>query len=410
MKQKEITKLIDCCVNYFNEANYSPITIGKYQTYWRRGILQFMEEKSLSIYSSDVGAQYIRGCTPQAHIKEYVSCQTSSIRVLDDYLNLGYIRSKTREKKKLNLSGPLKVDAQKLLDDLVLRRCRNTSIDYHKRNLYNFLKYLNLKEIQNPNDITDYHIMGYISNKITNKMSVISTLRILFKFWFEQHIIVEDKTDILKNYKWSKKERIPSYYTPDEVAKIEHSVDRAGSLGKRNYAMLLLASRLGLRSSDISNLKFENINWQNNKIILTQHKTVEPIELPLLTDVGNAIIDYLKLRAKSNSHNIFISTRAPYVNMLSGNVSNVISRIISNAGISIKNRHHGSHSMRHSLASTMLKNGVNIPVISETLGHKHTTSTMNYLKIDTTSLLKCALTVQEVSDEFYTQKRGAFYE
>jgi integrase len=175
--------------------------------------------------------------------------------------------------------------------------------------------------------------------------------------------------------------------------------------------MLLLASRLGLRASDIAGLKFSDINWEKSEISLVQYKTKVPIKLPLLTDVGNAIIDYLKHgRFNSKSEHVFISSRAPYVDATHGMVSSAINNIISNAGVSIKYRHHGPHSLRHSLASTLLENGTSIPVISEVLGHKSTTSTMTYLKIDLASLMKCALPVSNVKDAFYEQKGGALYE
>jgi integrase len=97
----------------------------------------------------------------------------------------------------------------------------------------------------------------------------------LFRYWFDRHIISVDKEQILKNYKWIKKERIPSFYTPEEVSKIELSIDRSSGIGKRNYAMLLLACRLGLRASDIASLKFPDIDWRKNEISIIQYKTKE---------------------------------------------------------------------------------------------------------------------------------------
>jgi len=72
-------------------------------------------------------------------------------------------------------------------------------------------------------------------------------------------------------------------------------------------------------------------------------------------------------------------------------------------------KHHGPHSLRHSLASAMLKSGSMMPVISESLGHRSTQTTLAYLKIDIRSLLKCALPVPEIADSFYMQRGGAFY-
>lgn len=90
------------------------------------------------------------------------------------------------------------------------------------------------------------------------------------------------------------KYRLPTVFSPDEVECILAQVDRSNPLGKRNYAILLLVTRLGLRISDVRLLRFENIDWKNKRISIHQQKTGIPLELPLLEDVGWAIIDYLQ--------------------------------------------------------------------------------------------------------------------
>jgi len=309
------------------------------------------------------------------------------------------------------LDGPIGEEMRKLVNHLrSLRRSEITIKDYELY-LSNFLKYLETERIETPEEINKRHIIKFVSTSENNKINIVSCLRVLFRFWFDQQIIKDDKELMLKNYQWIRKECIPSYYTPEEVAKIETSVDRSGTNGKRNYAMLLLATRLGLRTSDIAGLEFFDINWKENRINFVQFKTKEPIELPLLADVGDAIIDYLKYgRVKSDSPRVFLSTRAPYVDTRRESVASTINDIISNAGVSVKYCHHGPHSIRHSLASTLLRNGTSYPVISEVLGHKHSGSTMIYLKIDISLLMSCALPVMPVSKDFYKQKGGAFYE
>lgn len=175
--------------------------------------------------------------------------------------------------------------------------------------------------------------------------------------------------------------------------------------------MLLLASRLGLRASDIVNLKFSNIDWDHNEILLTLYKTGNPIKLPLLSDVGNAIIDYLQYgRLKSNSQHIFLAHKSPYNSANSSIVCGAIRKIINHSGVAIESRHHGPHSLRHSLASNLLNNETSILVITGVLGHQHTDSTMTYLRINIKSLMRCALPVPPVNDDFYTQKGDVFYE
>ena len=251
MKEMEINELIDYCVNYFGNACYTRQRIYKYKMLWKKGILCFMAEKTLVMYSPDVGKSFVEECISKANLNHEDREKIRSIRVLDDYLNLGYIRKNVFTPVNHALEGKIGEEMQKLINHLRnLRRSEVTIKDYELY-LSNFLQYLDHENVTSVEAISEYHILKFISNSENNKINIVSALRVLFRYWFEKHIICTDKEQILKNYKWTKKERIPSFYTPEEVSKIELSIDRSNCVGKRNYAMLLLACRLGLRASDI---------------------------------------------------------------------------------------------------------------------------------------------------------------
>jgi integrase len=200
-------------------------------------------------------------------------------------------------------------------------------------------------------------------------------------------------------------------YTSEEIIQLETSIQRGSAIGKRNYAMLLLASRLGLRASDIVNLEFSNIDWDNKSIRLYQIKTGRPIELPLLSDVGDAIIDYtLHGRPKTEIKKIFVTATNPVRTIKAANIWAIVSRMISEAGIELKDRHHGGHAMRHSLATNLLESKVGFSVISNVLGHTSRETTMVYLGVDVKLLIECSLEVPLVDKNFYEQKGGLFYE
>lgn len=130
----------------------------------------------------------------------------------------------------------------------------------------------------------------------------------------------------------------------------------------------------------------------------------------MLTDVGEAIVNYLRYGRPISGHSeIFLSARPPYRPMFRWGINGVISRIMRESGVDISKRKFGPHAMRHSLASRLLANGVSLPVISESLGHESSLSTMEYLRVDLSSLMKCALDVPLVNPAFYEQKGGIFY-
>ena len=192
---------------------------------------------------------------------------------------------------------------------------------------------------------------------------------------------------------------------------MEESISRTSNVGKRDYAMVTLCSRLGLRVSDVANLSFKDINWENNSINIIQYKTGNPLTLPLLSIVGNAIIDYLKnARPKSTSSRIFLSCRPPYGEMNPGSVHGAIAVAFSKSGVDYGDRHHGGHALRFSLAQRMLDKSTPIPIISETLGHTELDTTRTYVRIDLVHIMGCVLDVPDTSDVFYTQRGGWFYD
>lgn len=410
MQEVNILKLTERCVKFFLEHCYTKNRIYVYKSLWRNGIIRYMSEKGIESYSPSVGADFVSICHFNGTIRHQEREKIRSVQVLDDMIELGYIRKRCITPVFHSLDGEIGAEMEKLIAHLTNLRRSTVTIKDYRLYLSEFLAHLTLHGVKHVSDITERDILAFISSHPTNKVNVVSALRVLFRFWKEEHVTNNRFDELFDTYKIHKPERNPSYFNADEVKRIEQSVSRTSSTGKRNYAMLLLASRLGLRASDIAKLQFSSIDWDKNIITLTMQKTKKVIELPLLADVGNAIIDYLRHgRPTSSLQNVFISTRAPYAAGTKEIVCNAINEIILKSGVDTSGKHHGPHSLRHSLACAMLNGGSMMPIISESLGHRNTQTTLAYLKIDICSLLKCALQVPDVSDSFYLQRGGAFY-
>lgn len=219
-------------------------------------------------------------------------------------------------------------------------------------------------------------------------------LRRLCLYAFQNNYHSEDLSGCVPFVKNSRQQRLPAVFTEDETAKILSSFDRENPMGKRNYAIFLLAARMGLRSCDIKALEFGFINWTEKTVSFTQKKTKRYLTLPLPDDVGWAIIDYLKNgRPVSDSKYVFIQHTPPYGQYK--DLRNVLVKQMRKAGIETPaNKRIGMHCFRHSLATAMLENGVPLPVISQTLGHADIASTEVYLRINISQLRLCALEVE----------------
>ena len=190
----------------------------------------------------------------------------------------------------------------------------------------------------------------------------------------------------------SVEENIPETWSPEDVRRLLSVIDRSNPIGKRDYAMLLLAILLGMRAGDICALKFKNLDWHQKLITYTQQKTQKVNTLPLLPVIGDAIIDYLKNgRLESDCDNVFIRHIHPYREFQSStSLSENLKRYMKYAGMTVKKR-KAAHSLRHTLASSLLYDGTPLMTISNILGHNSPKTTSLYTKVDLPALRKCAL-------------------
>ena len=217
--------------------------------------------------------------------------------------------------------------------------------------------------------------------------------------------------DRLPPHRHVRHESEPHLWTVDEIRRVLAVIDRQSATGKRDYAMILATARLGLRISDLRHLELGDLDWRAKKITLVQHKTGRPLILPLLDDVGWAIIDYVRGgRPETACPKVFVKHRHPFDAF--GGASSVASRLsrhAARAGITFPpGQVCGMHSLRGALAVAMIGNGTPIPVVSAVLGHASSDTTQAYyLRFDVERLRCCALDVEDVIEGAGAGERGA---
>lgn len=398
---KQLEKYID--ENIFSE------NLKKKLLYQFGRLSSFMETKLISVYDKNVGKEYLKF----RNIPGNSRFNKDNFRYDERYISLlnGMLKGKWIIKKKtqsFQASFPDNSLGFYVKDFLISyvneRRLSSITKRYYYSSLQSFCEKAVEDKIYKPEDITSECILEFMSSQ-SYKDHPATVLRSLLSDLYSKKVINFRTANILANYKTRSGHKLPSYYTIEEVVCIEKSVDRKYAMGKRDYAMILLATRLGLRSSDIRLLQFSNINWETNLIVIEQFKTKKMIELPLLNDVGEAIIDYIKhSRPKSISKYIFLRANAPYLELGGTALNAIFKKYFIKSNVEFAKKRHGPHSMRHSLATNLLKNGTSLPIISEALGHSNIASTMPYVHLDSQELLKCSLDVPMVCNNFYKQK------
>jgi len=194
----------------------------------------------------------------------------------------------------------------------------------------------------------------------------------------------------------------PHPWTAGDVRLVLEQIDRQSAIGKRDYAMVLLTVRLGVRVGDLRRLELGWFDWRAKTLALTQHKTGVPLTLPLPGDVGWAVIDYIRHgRPEAACRQVFVKHRYPFTAFGSStSVGCRLSYYARRAGIVFAaGRSHGLHSLRGALAVAMLQDDTPPPVVTAVLGHAAATTTAaHYLRLDTEHLRRCALDVEDVLD------------
>lgn len=417
---KAFNKLMTDAGNYLESTHsYSGNTVGAYRRGWQR-LKEFMVSNGIHHYNQKVEEQFLHyefEGRKGRKLSKQEQFLANGTRKLTEFKSTGQIKVPNLPKKApVVFNGALGEAIVDFLDyKHIEERLSTIRLHCYKRCLFLFLEYCNKNKIHAVGDIDLAVLLQYIKTIDCGKtlmVPVLSTLRGFLKYLFEQKLLAVDYSRRIPKYRLIDQPKLPSTYSKEEIEKLIVSIDRSSPIGKRNYAIILLAAKLGLRASDISRLKFANLHWDTSTVEIEQVKTGKELILPLLPDVGNAIIDYLKYgRAKSEEGCIFLSERSPYSNFASSNVvTHIVQRAYKKAGINTEGRRFGPHSLRHSLGLRMLEESTVLPVISEVLGHKSTESTRYYLRIDLKSMQQCILEVPSVSPDFYLQKGGVFYD
>ena len=418
MKTTKLDDLLKQVRQCLEDRNYSLEYIEQSMVEWKK-LKAWCSEEEKESFTAELCYRYLDetyGChvLPGGIANKDLRRHLRYVRLLSSYLETGDFEFRT-EKKEYSFAPEIKP-----LVDSFLKYCsevrnnKEETVTDKKHKLYLFFNFLENKEL-NLDDLTVEIIDEFINSLGYCEGNCNDVRRMLICFF--GHLFEQEYTP--KNYAGyvAKPKRGPmpvqviDVYSEDEIQRMINSADRSSAIGKRDYVALLLAAVYGLRSSDISRLRLSQIDWNRELIILNQYKTGELLELTLYPSVGNAILDYYRNgRPKTpGDDTIIVSHMRSTVGkqLTSPTIHSIISKAFERANIeNWKNKKHGAHSLRHSLASNMLKKSVSMPVISTILGHRSTETTMAYLSIDIEELKKCCIPIPKMTSTYYEDWKG----
>lgn len=391
----------------FEKDGYSPKTIRDKQDHCNQ-ILEFAKGKDKKVYSVALGNAFLKrffelqdeDYSTKAYPLE-IRVVVRSVNTLNDFfLGFPFKRQYCRTKHTI-----LNDDENKMLDDFVrylrAKGYKEGSVLRKRHDALRFLEYFALNKISLEHLVL-YDIERLISSffEYSSKTtkSYVTTLKQLMNSLHMQGVVSEDFSSKLDSVRVYQKSDIPSVWDRKELQLILNAVNRNNPIGKRDYLVLLLASQLGIRGCDIRSLNISDFDWDRDEIRFIQQKTETELVLPLLPEVGEAVIEYLRYgRPASKRNELIVSHNAPFMTFADNSALNaIIVRHARKAGVTLsKSRHHGIHSLRHTFASELLENNIPPVTIAGLLGHNNSATVSEYLKVQTEMLRECALNLGE---------------
>ena len=237
----------------------------------------------------------------------------------------------------------------------------------------------------NPSDVTAFLLRYVKSVKRKTAKLMVTALRVFFRYLRLRGEIDLDMAEFIPSIADWRLSDLPKSLETHEVEHLLSNCDRSSKVGQRDYTILLVLARLGLRAGEIAKMSLDDIDWEAGELII-QGKGPRKDRIPLPCDVGEALATYLQhVRRVCSTRRVFIRTRAPYQGFSSSvAVCNVVERALLRA--KLRPPYKGAHLLRHSLATNMLRQGVSLSEIGEILRHTSIATTEIYAKVDIVAL------------------------
>jgi site-specific recombinase XerD len=404
-----LDRLVAGALSQLEKLRYSRRSLRRYRTIWRHLVAFSRQMKLEDEYSEDLAARFSDAyqmrdgecLKPSEGWRRHVAF---GLKVLGDFARDGCIERAVTDMQKIQvpplMTKPLRDYEQYCTDRLHLRP---TTLRERMREIAIFADFLRSRHITILDQMQPADLSAFVTSvhRLAAKSvsRIVSDVRSFLQFLLLRAILQRDLSHVLPKIRVPRDATIPSVWDPQLVVRLLNVVDRSSPKGKRDYAILLLACRLGLRLGDIRALTLDDLKWEAATIEITQSKTLVPLCLPLTEEVGEALIDYLKSgRPQTDQREVFLTLTPPFLPFSeNNNLYYVVTYWRQLAGIRFRTKQrHGLHSLRHTLATKLLREQTPFHVISEILGHATTASTLIYAKADVEALRGAALNIEEV--------------
>lgn len=398
--QTNFNDLITHLRELIKSASYSESTV-RDMDFIFRSFADYMDANDMEKYSPQIGEDLIQYCSETLQICD---SRIARARIIVSKLNRLYQGLDGDEVlwAKKPLPTDLPTELIKALNSFISyckdKGNKETTQNKKWRICFRFLKQL---------ELLGYHHLSELSGETIQKAffqlnytAYWTEIGQFVGYLYEAGILRRNYSTLIVNHR--KFSPQPTVYTQKEILDIEGSVDTTTANGVRNYAIILLLSRYGIRSRDISALTFDDLDFENNRIHFVQQKTGDLWEMELFPEVKKALQNYITSVRPTNSpySNIFLANSIPHKPLSCDALNTALEAIIAQSSSFRVGKRHGSRAFRSSITSNMINDNVPTAVVRKVLGHGTKHAIRYYSKIDIESMRLCPLYAPQPSGVF----------
>lgn len=393
-----VMRAIQKTVEQLRDQHFKESSIDGYLWIWKKFVI-YASKRGRRYFSTSLANEYLIAATAPLHRLRPSARQAihRAMRVIQEHVATGRHRNMPPRKTCANLplfmAKELSIFSEYISKELAWS---HSTIRNRVADTRCFLAYSHRQGMKDWVAITPHRIMSYLgtlaAHAVNTRVATINAIRAFCRFLFIRGLLVNAVHKGLPSIKQDRGRRLIEPWTIQELRQVLDVVDRHSPVGKRDYLVLLLAARLGMRVGDIRRLCLENIHWDQSFIEFVQQKTKQNLRLPFSDEVGNALADYLQhARILTDRREIILSQHAPHGPLgRHNNLHGIPSLLRKKAGLPPR-AWCGLHSLRHTLATHLLEGGAKIESVAGFLGHRSLDTTMLYLRVDLTALRQAGL-------------------
>jgi site-specific recombinase XerD len=406
--KSDLEHLISDALKHLRDLGYSNRSLKRQRIIWNAFLRFSMRKPSDNLFSHELANRFLlHSGIPNATVPlpEDLRCIRRAMQIITEYAETGRLGPRTKwTPGKLPLTATLRTaltDYEQSCADKY--RHRQSTIKSRHIHLTAFLSWAASRDAVSFERFTPALLSSYVSSlgrfKSATVRQHVCSIRSFLLYLTTRGLVSRGLVQSLPKIRIRPDARIPFVWTSMDVDTVLKTVDRETSIGKRDFAILLLACRLGIRAGDIRTLRLEHLCWRRSLIERVQSKTGNFLCLPISNEVGDAIIDYLREgRPPSQCREVFLQATAPFQPFSDNcHLWHISEKYRILAGIEVTTSgQRGMHSLRHTLATQLFENETPMETIASVLGHSSIESTRIYTKVDVKALRSAALDPEEV--------------